>query len=86
MNRLQKRGKNKTNKYCLLGYKGKNICILFNAKGKVITGYSIRFAKKKRLACDLSSNNNSEDKPLSKHGRVASLQTLDNFIRNESDR
>jgi hypothetical protein len=85
MNRLQKRSKNKTNKYYLLGYKGESICILLNAKGKVITGYFVRFAKEKRLACDLSSDNNSEDKPLLKRGRVTFPQTLDNFIRNESN-
>jgi hypothetical protein len=70
MNRLQKRSKNKTNKYYLLGYKGESICILLNAKGKVITGHFVRFAKEKRLAYDLSSDNNSEDKPLLKRGRV----------------
>jgi hypothetical protein len=86
MNRLQKHGKNKTNKYRLLGYKGESICILLNTKGKVITGYSIRFAKKKQLVYDLSSDNNSENKPLPKHGCIISPQILDNFIRNESDR
>jgi hypothetical protein len=86
MNRLQKRGKNKTNKYCLLGYKGESIYILLNAKGKVVIGYFIRFAKEKRLVYDLSFDNNSKNKPLPKHGYIMFLQILDNFIRNKSDR
>jgi hypothetical protein len=49
MNRLQKRGKNKTNKFYLLGYKNKNICILLNTKSKIITGYFVRFARKKTV-------------------------------------
>jgi hypothetical protein len=73
MNRLQKRGKNKTNKYRLLGYKSENIYILLNAKGKIITGYFVRFAKEKRLVYDLSFNNNSEDKPLPKRGCIMFL-------------
>jgi hypothetical protein len=85
MNRLQKHGKNKTNKYYLLGYKSESICILLNTKGKIITGYSIRFAKKKRLAYDLSSDNNSENKPLPKRGYIAFPQILDNFIRSKSN-
>jgi hypothetical protein len=86
MNRLQKHSKNKTNKYRLLNYKGKNICILLNTKGKIITGYSVRFAKEKQLVYDLSFNNNSEDKPLLKRGRIMSPQILDNFIQNKSNR
>jgi hypothetical protein len=73
MNYLQKHGKNKTNKYCLLGYKGESICILLNAKGKIITRHSIRFAKEKQLVYNLSSNNNSENKPLPKHNCIMSL-------------
>jgi hypothetical protein len=69
----------------LFSYKGKGIYILLNAKSKIITGYSIKFAKKKQLIYDLSSNNNSKNKPLPKHGRIASLQILDNFIRNKSN-
>jgi hypothetical protein len=73
MNRLQKYSKNKTNKYRLLSYKGKNICILLNTKSKIITGHSIRFAKKKRLAYDLSSDDNSKNKPLPKYNYIAFL-------------
>jgi hypothetical protein len=82
---LQKRGKNKTNKYCLFSYKSKNICIFLNTKSKIITSYSIRFAKEKQLVYNFSSDNNFENKPLSKYNRVVFLQILDNFIRNESD-
>jgi hypothetical protein len=80
MNRLQKRGKNKTNKYRLLGYKGESICILLNTKGKVITGHSVRFAKEKQLVYDLSSDDNSKNKPPPKRGYIISPQILDNFI------
>jgi hypothetical protein len=38
------------------------------------------------LAYDLSSNNNSKNKSLPKHSYIISLQTLDNFIRNKSNR
>jgi hypothetical protein len=73
MNRLQKHGKNKTNKCYLFSYKGENIYILLNAKGKVVIGHSIRFAKEKQLVYNLSSDNNSENKPLLKHGHVIFL-------------
>jgi hypothetical protein len=73
MNRLQKRSKNKTNKYYLLSYKGESIYIFLNTKNKIITRYSVRFAKEKQLVYNLSSNNNSEDKLLLKHNRIMSL-------------
>jgi hypothetical protein len=53
----------------LLGYKGESIYILLNTKGKIITGYSIRFAKERQLVYDLSSNNNSKNKLLLKYNR-----------------